>query len=499
MATRTPYLTKSRYVQGITCEKLLWLGWHERLPYEEPEPGSPAAVGIAVGKHAHKLFPGGVAVTEEPWQHEAAVARTAELMADAAVPAIFEAAFTFDSVRIRADVIERLEDGRWGLREVKSSTRVKPDYVDDAAIQYHVMKSLGIDVASAELVHVNNQFVRGEGEIDWQAYFTRTDLTRDISAVLPEVVENVREQQGILARSEAPDVPASPHCPAECNYWARCTHGKPDDWIMQLPRLSQRKFDALHELGVERIRDVPEDFDLTEVQDRVRDVIVSGRDYVSPNLAAELEDIAEGALYLDFEAMSPAIPIYAGTRPYQRIVFQWSLHVMDADGSLSHSAFLADAGGDPRRAFAESLIEAVSGSDLPIVVYSAYEKGALEELARDFPDLAPSINPIVDRLYDLLAVIRDEIYLKAFKGSFSIKKVGPALVPSFGYDDLETVKDGAAAAVAFEKLAAGQVDGAEGQKIRDALLAYCERDTLAMVRVHDALAGMACRRRQAAE
>ena len=91
-----PYLTKSSYVRGITCQRLLWLGWHRRQPYEDPLPGSPAAVGTDIGNRAHSLFPGGVLVDEEPWQHEDAVARTRQLMADPAVPAIFEAAYELD-------------------------------------------------------------------------------------------------------------------------------------------------------------------------------------------------------------------------------------------------------------------------------------------------------------------------------------------------------------------------------------------------------------------
>ncbi|MFM1813466.1 MAG: hypothetical protein RLZ98_161, partial [Pseudomonadota bacterium] len=203
--------------------------------------------------------------------------------------------------------------------------------------------------------------------------------------------------------------------------------------------------------------------------------------------------------YLDFEAMNPAIPLFTGTRPYQRIPFQWSLHTRFGNGPLKHQEFLADAASDPRRAFATSLIDAIADSDVPIAVYSSYERSVLSELARDFPDLADQISDITARLIDLLAVVRREVYLASFNGSFSIKTVGPALAPGLTYDDLETVRDGEAASIAFQRLAAGGIENAEVQALRNALLAYCARDTLAMVAVHDGLRALVHGTRIAAE
>ena len=160
---------------GLQCLRRLWLIVHEPQPYEEPPAGSPLAVGYEIGRHAHKLFPGGVLVAEEPWQHEEAVARTAMLMRDPAVPAIFEAAFTHDDIRVRVDVLERLPDG-WGLREVKSSTRVKDHYLDDVALQLHVLEGAGVAVRSAEVLHVDNTYIRGTGEVAWPEFFARQDV-----------------------------------------------------------------------------------------------------------------------------------------------------------------------------------------------------------------------------------------------------------------------------------------------------------------------------------
>jgi predicted RecB family nuclease len=186
--------------------------------------------------------------------------------------------------------------------------------------------------------------------------------------------------------------------------------------------------------------------------------------------------------------MMPPIPLYEGTRPYQTLPFQWSLHEIDHAGTLGHREFLADGSNDPRRQFAETLVAALADSSLPIIVYSAYEQSRLRELAEIFPDLRPSLEAVIDRLADLLPVVRGGIYLPAFDFSFSIKTVAPALSPGFGYEDLDGVANGSDAAGAFLQIASGALAAPdEVARLRNQLLAYCERDTLAMVKAHEAL------------
>ena len=169
-------MTKSRYIAGLQCPRRLWLVVHEPAPYEDPAPGSPMDIGQEIGTKAHLLFPGGVLITEEPWQHTEAVVRTAALMDDARVPAIFEAAFEHDGTRIRVDVMERLAFGAWGLREVKSSSGLKDHYLDDIALQAFVLRGAGITVSSIELLHVNTAYVRGPDGICWTDFFARLDV-----------------------------------------------------------------------------------------------------------------------------------------------------------------------------------------------------------------------------------------------------------------------------------------------------------------------------------
>jgi predicted RecB family nuclease len=180
--------------------------------------------------------------------------------------------------------------------------------------------------------------------------------------------------------------------------------------------------------------------------------------------------------------------LYEGTTPYQTIPFQWSLHAITGDGELHHREFLADGSDDPRRRLAGSLVEALHEFDGPIVVYSAYEQTRLRRLAREFPDLSGSLNAIIARLVDLLPIVRSAVYFPEFGFSNSLKSVAPALCPGFGYDDLEGIADGTAASEAFLQLASGYLAVPEEvDRLRSALLAYCRRDTLALVQVRQAL------------
>jgi Domain of unknown function(DUF2779) len=400
------HLTKSRYIAGLQCPRRLWLLVHEPLPYEEPAPGSPMDIGQEVGQKAHLLFRGGVRINEEPWQHAEAIARTAALMADARVPAIFEAAFEYNDIRIRVDVLERLAPGMWGLREVKSSSGLKDHYLDDIALQTYVLRGAGVLISSIELLHVNTDYVRGPADISWADFFKRLDVGDVVAARLVDVPARLPAMRDCLGMIGLPDAEPGSQCgtPYACEFWDRCTANKPADWITYLPRLSAARAAELEAQGIDSITAIPADFPLTSKQVIIRNATASGKPYIATDLGHLLDAFGPPACYLDFEAMMPPIPLYEGTRPYQTIPFQWSLHTINGDGALNHKEFLADGVNDPRRHFAETLIGALACSDDPIIVYSAYEQTRLKELASDFPDLSTAL---IARLADLLPIVQN--------------------------------------------------------------------------------------------
>ena len=291
-----------------------------------------------------------------------------------------------------------------------------------------------------------------------------------------------------LQEAAAPSIEIGRHCttPYPCPFYGHCHEGLPEHHIEQLPRANEGLLDKLLQAGVNDIRDIPREFPaLSAMQQRVRDCVVSGRPYIDPELSTTLSQLEHPLRFLDFETFNPALPIYSGTRPYQVVPFQWSMHVQPADGGLNHQAFLQYGTNDPRPAFIESLVEA-AGNSGTIVVYSGYEETILRGLSSDFPEYAERLLALCGRMLDLLKPIRSYYYHPDQHGSFSLKSVLPIFAPDLGYKDLE-IQEGTLASAAFARMIATDTPDVERNPIREALLAYCHRDTLAMVRILESL------------
>ncbi len=248
------YLTKTRYTAGLQCLRRLWLNVHEPASWDEPELGSVEDVGLEIGRMAHGLFPGGVLVEEPPWEHAKAVTRTAALMADRSVPAIFEAAFEHSGVRIRVDILERLPRGWWGFREVKSAGEVKDHHYDDVAVQLHVLRKAGVRVGSAQILHVNKKYVRGQNGIAWRKFFSRADVKRVSKKRHSGIEARIKKQLRCLSGTHEPKTEPDAHChsPYSCEHWEHCTASKPADWVFYMPHLSASRCAELRTSGSTR-------------------------------------------------------------------------------------------------------------------------------------------------------------------------------------------------------------------------------------------------------
>jgi hypothetical protein len=214
----------------------------------------------------------------------------------------------------------------------------------------------------------------------------------------------------------------------------------------------------------------------------------TGQPWFSAELKTELESLRYPLYFMDFETVNPAIPRFSGMRPYDHLPIQWSVHVQRQPGSpTEHFDFLALDSGDPRTAFIASLCEALGEDNGSIVVYNEqFESQRLWELAGWLPAHTDRIRGIQRRLWDLLPVVRNHVYHPAFGGSFSLKAVLPALVPEMTYEGME-VPNGQAAGLAWESMISNRVTDSERQAKRKALLEYCGQDTLALVKLLDAL------------
>lgn len=479
-------LTKSRFVAGTQCPKRLYLQVHQPELAAQPTAADQAIIeqGRQVGVLARQLFPGGIEVRSDAGLGEA-IRATRELLRNESVPAIFEGVFEYRNVLVKVDILNRRQgDGRWRLTEVKSTSDLKDHHVEDVAIQYRVLSRSGVDVASVCLAHVNRGYTYPGGEIDPRRFFRIRNLTRRVQRLQPKLTFQLRSQFTVLALPTAPDIAPGRHCtdPVTCEFFDHCNPPRPHDHIGFLPRLHANAAEQLEQMGIQSIRDIPEDFELTEIQQRAATCVQTGEPWFSPELGDQLSGLVYPLHFVDFETVNPCVPRFAGTRPYDQIPFQFSVHtVRKPDAAPEHREFLATDASDPRRDFITSLCDAL-GESGSIVVYSGFESQRLAELAAWLPEYAERINAIQARLFDLLPVIRNHIYHPAFAGSYSLKSVLPALVPSLTYSGME-VANGQDAGLAWESLVRGSLDSGERERIRKALLDYCALDTLALIKL----------------
>ncbi len=483
-----PRLSKSRFLSGLQCHLRLWHECFERQLATPPDLATQALfdTGHEVGRLAQQRYPGGALVK---WSHlhaKEAVAETKRLVGDWDVPAIYEGAFEHGGVLIRADILKREDEG-FSLIEVKASTRVKEVHLADVAVQLWVLRGAGLDVRRAGVLLLNNGYIYDGEFLDVDQLFQLHDLTEEVEAMLEQVEGQVQVFHELLS-GRRPQIAPGPHCfkPYECPFYAHCTR----DVVVakypvgQLPRLNQKRLAELEAAGISDVREVPEDFPLSPMQAMARQCVLLGEDRIHGDLAAALSTVAYPVHHLDFETVGPAIPRYAGTHPYDWVAFQFSLHTQYEDGTVSHAEYLHTDESDPREPLAKALLEAL-GEKGSICVYTDYERKVIRRLADGLPELAPKLESLLDRIWDLYPVVKNNYYHPEFRGSFSIKKVLPAVVPEMSYEDLE-ISEGGMASISYEQ-ALRSDDWVERENIFRALREYCAQDTLAMVELRRAL------------
>lgn len=484
-------LSKSRYLSGKQCELKLWYECHRKDLASEITDAQQAIfdTGHEVGKLACKQLPEGVLVAHDHTSPELALKQTAQLVVDGAL-AIFEAAFLHDNVLIRADILERDGNDGWVLHEVKSSTSVKETHHDDVAVQRYVLEGAGIKVLASGVVTLDRDYIFDGHTLDLKRLFKFHDLTDLANDMTEEVVSNLALFNEIITRPDAPNIEPGEHCsnPYVCPYLAHCTHDIPvaEFPISEIPRLSAAKKQELTEDGIMDISEIPEDYPLTNNQQRVRQAVATGKEFISPELPDAIAGIEYPVYYLDFEATVPAIPRYEQTRAYDAVPFQFSLHVENENREIIHREFLHSDASDPRPALARALIEELGDSGT-ICVYSGYEKRTINDLMKRLPEHEAALQKLVNRLWDLNRVISNHYYHPEFHGSLSIKKVLPVLVSDLSYAVLG-IQDGSAAARLYLE-AIDSDDNEFKEKTFSELREYCGLDTFAMVKLKASLAG----------
>jgi hypothetical protein len=486
----TAYLSKSRFVTGVQCHKLLWWTVHESDAVElQPDKVLQDLFdqGRQVGELARTRFPGGVLIDLPHHARKERVAATKAAL-DAGAPAIYEATFIADDTYVAIDVLERV-DGGHRLTEVKASTSQKDEHIPDVAVQAYVAAACGVHVAGAEVMHLNKE----HRHPDTGDLFQRTDVVAEVAAFAGNVPDELARQKAVL-EGPIPDVPIGLHCfePRDCPFLDRCWPDSPHH-IRHLSGVGPKRAASYLARGIQWIRELPNTERLNVTQKRQLKAMADDRVVVERTLTKALEPFLDaGRLgFLDFETVGRAVPPWPGLAPWQQAPAQFSYHERQPDGSYTHAEHLAEGPRDARPPLVEAMIRATARADR-VATYSHFEKTRIREMQEAVPHLAGELAVLQAKLIDLLPVVRDNVYHPAFRGSFSLKYVLTPLVPELTYEDLVIV-DGRVASVEIARLlfVADKIPRHERERVRRDLLAYCKQDTWAMVRLLEELRKLA--------
>lgn len=484
MSTRNPLLSKSRLVSAWQCPKKLYLEIRRPdLAVITPEVEALFATGHRLGAIAQDLY-GTPDSVEIPFNRkiQTMLQQTAALIDGGADFPIFEATFQYDGVLVRVDVLLPAGQG-WHVIEVKASTSVKDHHVIDCAIQNWVMCRSGINIESISLAHIDNQFVY-PGDKQYKGLLVTEDLTEQVRAREQDVAELITRARD-AANGPMPEVSVGPQCtnPYNCQFQHYCW---PNDTEYPIRGLggSTAKLGQYVALGARDIRDVDANSIRAATQRRIHRVTMDGEPELLGDAREILEGLAYPRYYLDFETIAPAVPFWAGTRPYEMLPVQWSCHIDDgiAGADLRHDEFLDLSGTPPMRDLAERLLDCV-GESGPILMYTGFEARVINTLAEMFPDLAEGLGKVSGRLFDLHPVVRDNFYHPKMLGSWSIKAVLPCIAPHLDYANLAGINDGTAASEGFIEAIDPETDWVRKAEIEEQLLRYCRLDTEAMVEI----------------
>ncbi len=476
-----PYLSKSKFISGLQCPKLLWTYYNDSSAIPETDPATQAIFdqGHLVGELATSLFPNGIKIDWDAGFDEVISASSAALTKRTP---LFEAGFRNGLTYARADVLNPVSGGQWDLIEVKSGTKVEDVHIQDVAFQKYVYEGAGVPIRRCYLMHIDNSYIR-RGAVEAKKLFKKEDITKEVSSTLSDIPEQVSMMRTIIRSKTCPDIKLNGNCdsPYPCPLQESCWSFLPDRNVFSLHRGGAKKMQLFGD-GILRLADIPDEFPLTDKQRIQVACERSGRFHINRKAIADFLSSLQYPLYfLDFETFMTAIPVYDLVRPYQQVPFQYSLSILRSPrGKVEQLGFLADGTKDPRPEIL-SRLKSELGKTGSVAAYNAsFEKRVLRECANYYSDFCDWVHNLLPRFVDLLVPFRSLHYYHPDQlGSVSLKAVTPVLTGQ-GYDKLE-ISDGSTASLKFLDIAFGDLPKAECAAIRNHLEIYCSQDTRGMI------------------
>jgi predicted RecB family nuclease len=475
------YINRVAFINYLGCPTLGWMTKRNMLPkLTGPSNELLRFEGRNIRNISWQLFSDAVNVGK--LGTDDAVLYTKKLVLDPNVKTIYGASFVTGGYLAKADILQKLDDNSWHLFEVKLGSRHKAKDILNMSFNMMVLTKSGLVVSKTTILCLSNDYRLG---MNISQLFKGLDCTEKVE---PKIQEFLILSDGVLENIESKNMPEpyfKKNC-KNCPVFDICMGKNVKNHIFDLPRLSVLTIEKLITVGADTIDKIPADFELTQIQQIVKNCVLTNTNYVSGNLKMELENIKQPFYYLDFESMMTVMPLYPDIAPHTQLLTQFSIEKTDDTGNiLDHYEYIADQTKDCRREIAEKLVKYL-GEESSVVTYANFERDAISNLAKLFPDLCEKLNKIAGKIVDLELIIKKNYYDINFRGRSSIKKVLTVLVPEINYADLK-IRDGRNAAASFAFMAMGLCDDKKIEETKKNLLKYCARDTLAMVKIHQFL------------
>lgn len=468
------HLSKSKYVAGLSCLRYLWVLFNDSGSLPELSLADMHVIeqGNLVGEFAKKLFPEGVGLSEDFEQN---LEETKDLLKQRKT--LFEAGILHDNLYARADILIPVKGGKWDVVEVKASTKVKDEHLQDVSFQKYVYESAGLNINKCFLLHINKEFVKRDS-VNPEEFFIKEDITEEVDEATVGIKDRIKKMLEVINKPTPPDTRLGAGCNNKLDCPCEdCWSFLPENNVFELYYGGKKSLSLLAE-GVELIKDIPKDFKLSEKQEIQKESVLRKKPCVNKEgIKKFLDKLQQPLYYFDFETFQTAIPIYDGTKPYQQIPFQFSLHI-DNGEEVKHYEYLHDSKTDPRKQILEEMKKVLGTQGSIIVFNQSFEKRILKELGEAFPEYKEWTEKTIKRLKDLIKPFRNfDYYNPKQKGKVSIKKVLPAITGK-SYKELNIDNGGLASVTYFENTFQ---DKGNKEEIRKNLIEYCGLDTEGMV------------------
>lgn len=487
-------LSKSDFLLFLKHPAWLWLKKFEpsKLPPIDASTQALFDMGFRFEAQAEKLFSGGERITGDYFEKDTNTARALATGAQT----LFQAKFTApDNTACLTDVMVRVGGDEFDVYEIKVSTKAKPEHTWDLAFQKRVIEACGYRVRKTAVVHVNNTYVR-QGDIDIMALTGITDVTDEVANTMPALDAKIKSAFEVITGRDMPD-PSLRYAAGGGVYdwlpiYKSLKGAIPEDSIYNLARLNPQLANQLEDADIMRMQDIPPEILSTLVPSQQMQIatIKTKEPRIDADAIATFMATMQYPLYfLDYETAADAVPLYDGTKPYQQVTMQYSLHILDAPGAeLRHTEFLWRDQTNPMPALIDQLKKDIDSVGSVVVWYKNFECGRHSEMAEMYPEHAEFLLDLNRRVVDLIDPFKQQLYVDyRFGGSASIKNVLPVLAPDLSYKELG-IQNGGAAQGSYMKAVFGDMPAEEAKQVFADLLVYCALDTLAMVRIYEVLA-----------